>query len=339
MRRLVPARRGLAVAAALAGVFVLGDCEARAVAPLCDARTRATALQPATGPDDTVRLTCSLQLGPDDAVTRRVLLEGSASSGVRIDCGGGRIGRPGSEPSFPHFTVEIRSLPPGSGRDRWDRPTDIAIRNCTIDGPVRIWGMAVNGQGEALKQSSRSLGHTERAQAAAPARITIEGSTLRSAGTIPLYVGPGATGVSLLNSQVTGQSVATAIYLDAESAGNTIAGNSFAIETGREVIAVDGSAGNRIADNRFSAGWRGGIFLYRNCGEGGTIRHQTPSNNTITGNRFSFSFPLHLPAISVGARDWLPQLYCSADAGYPFGSSVDNGDNATGNTVENNIVE
>jgi hypothetical protein len=272
-------------------------------------------------------------------IAKRLLLEGSASRGVEIDCGGGSIGTAGAEPAFPNFTIEIRSRPPGEGRAAWDRPSDIAIRNCTIAGPIRIWGMAVNGQGETLKRSSRALGHTERAQAAAPTRITIDRSELRSSATIPLYLGPGVTGVALTNSRLTGTSVGTAIYLDAESAGNTIAGNDFEVETGREVIAVDGSARNRITDNRFRAGWRGGIFLYRNCGEGGTVRHQTPSFNTITGNRFSFSFPLHLPAISVGARDWLPQLYCGADAGYPFGSSADNGDGATGNVVENNVVE
>jgi hypothetical protein len=311
---------------------------AAAAAPPCDARALAALLEPARGPDDVARLTCSPRLGRDDVVTKRLLLEGSASSGVQIDCGGGRIGRPGDEPAFPNFTVEIRSRPPGGERSDWDRPSDIAIRNCTIAGAVRIWGMAINGQGETLKLSSRAAGHTERAQAAAPTRIAIERSTLHAAGQIPLYLGPGVTGVSLTRSQVTGRSVATAVYLDAESAENRISGNSFDIETGREIVAVDGSARNRITDNHFRIGWRGGIYLYRNCGEGGTIRHQTPSFNVIMGNRFAYSLPLHLPSVSVGSREgW--RLYCGADAGYAFGSSADNGDHATDNVVENNVVE
>jgi hypothetical protein len=311
---------------------------ALAAAPACDARTRAALLERALGVDDVVPLTCSLQLGPTDVVTKRLLLEGSASRGVQIDCGGGRIGRPEAEPPFPKFTIEIRSRERGPGSAEWDRPTDIAIRNCTIAGPIRIWGMAINGQGERLKLSSRAPGHTERAQAAAPTRISIEGVTLEASGATPLYLGPGVTGVSLTASRVVGRSGSIAVYLDAESAGNTIAGNSFDIGTGREVIAVDGSARNRITDNRFRIGWRGGIFLYRNCGEGGTIRHQTPSFNTITGNRFDYGFPLHSPAISVGSREgW--RLYCGEDAGYPFGSSADDGDHATDNVVENNIVE
>ncbi len=322
------------VLAALA--LAVGTGLASAAAPACDPRRRAALLQPGTGADDAVRLTCSLRLGPEDVLTRRLLLEGSGSSGVQIDCGGGRIGRPGEEPAFPRFTVEVRSRAVGNAQ--WDRPSDIAIRNCTIAGPIRVWGMGINGQGEVVKLSSRSLGHTERAQAAAPTRILIERSTLQASGAIPLYIGPGVTGVTLADSRVVGRSGSVAVYLDAESDRNTIAGNSFDIETGREVIAVDGSARNRIADNRFRITWRGGIFLYRNCGEGGTIRHQTPSFNTVAGNRFNYAFPLHSPAISVGAREgW--RLYCGEDAGYPFGSSADNGDHATDNVVENNVVE
>jgi parallel beta-helix repeat protein len=322
------------LAAALAG----SPQVALAAAPPCDARTRAAVLERALGPDDSVTLTCSLRLGPEDVVTKRIVLEGRAASGVQIDCGGGRIGRPEAEPPFPRFTVEVRSRPPGGAAPDWERPSDVAIRNCTIAGPVRIWGMAINGQGEVLKLSSRALGHTERAQAAAPTGIAIERSTLQSGGAIPLYVGPGVTGVALRDSRILGRSVSVGVYLDAESAGNTITGNTFEIEAGREVIAVDGSARNRITDNTFRINWRGGIYLYRNCGEGGTIRHQTPSFNTITGNRFTYGLPLHLPAISVGSREgW--RLYCGEDAGYPFGSSADNGDHATDNVVENNVVE
>lgn len=324
----------LALAAALAGLVH----SAAAAAP-CDARARAAILAPAADANDYALLSCSLRLGPGDVVTKRLVLQGGAASGVEIDCAGARIGREDMQPTFPDATIEIRSVPrERDGRVEWDRPADIAIRGCTILGPVRIWGMAVNGQGEALRRSSHTLGHTERAQAAAPTRITIDGSTLRASGAIPLYVAPGASEVALTHSTVSGRSVSVAIYLDAESARNTIADNAFDIETGREVIAVDGSARNRISGNRLRIGWRGGIYLYRNCGEGGTVRHQTPSDNTITGNRFSYGFPLHFRAISVGSRGgW--GWFCGADDGYPFGSSIDNGDNATNNLVEDNVVE
>ncbi len=146
--------------------------------------------------------------------------------------------------------------------------------------------MGMNGQGPAVRESSHSLGHTERAQAAAPRRISILGSTLTAYGRIPLYLGPGVTHVTLRDSQIRGTSSATGLYLDAESAENVIADNDFDIRTGREIVAVDGSARNRITGNRFALHGEGGVRLYRNCGEGGTVRHQTPSDNVITGNTF-----------------------------------------------------
>ena len=43
-------------------------------------------------------------------------------------------------------------------------------------------------------------------------------------------------------------------------------------------------------------------------------------------------------AIKVGSRNgW--SWYCHLDKGYPFGSSADDRDNATGNEVSSNIVE
>lgn len=330
-------------AAGLASFILLGvvhlvvtPAGAATSAPPCTPETRAAILAPALDPNDAVALGCSLRLWPGDVVTKRLVLEGGRASGVAIHCAGATIGRADVQPTFPNATIEIRSR--RIGPTAWERPADIAIRGCTILGPVRVWGMGLNGQGEAVKVSSRALGHTERAQAAAPTRITIADSTLAASGQIPLYLAPGVTEVMLTGSRVTGRSGSVAVYLDAESARNTLDRNSFAIETGREVVAVDGSADNRITGNRFEIGWRGGIYLYRNCGEGGTIRHQTPSRNVIQDNRFRYGFVLHLPEISVGAREGF-RLYCGDDAGYPFGSSIDDGDHATDNVLSGNVVE
>ena len=287
-----------------------------------------------------MRLTCSLRLGSGDVVTKRLVLAGSAASGVTLDCGGATIGRREDQPSSQGNAVEVRSVPVGrASRDPvWDAPSDVTILNCTILGSVRIWGMGRNGQGDDLRKSSHASGHTERAQAAAPTRVRIEHSTIEGTGAIPVYVAPGVTDFSLSDSHVTGRSVAVGLYLDAESARNVIAGNRFDTDVGREMIAVDGSAHNRIVDNEIRVAWRGGIFLYRNCGEGGTVRHQTPSFNTITGNRIAFSWPLHLPAVIVGSRHGFSR-FCHEDDGYPFGSSADDGDGATDNVVRDNIVE
>ena len=82
---------------------------------------------------------------------------------------------------------------------------------------------------------------------------------------------------------------------------------------------------------------RGGVFLYRNCGEGGVIRHQTPSHNRIAGNDFSGAGWLNPRAVVVGAREGR-RSYCGDDAGWPFGSSADDGDGAVGNRVEDNRI-
>lgn len=331
-----------AVLTILAGLpLAATKAQGATTAPPCDGPTRAAILAPPSPGDESVRLACSLTLSAGEQIEKRLLLEGPSASGVSLDCAGGSIGRASPPPAFGQFAIEIRSAGPRPGREggpAWERPSDIAIRHCAILGHIRIWGMGLNGQGEAVKASSHSLGHTERTQGAAPTRITIADSTLTALGGIPLYLGPGVTQVSLRNSQVRGKSSSVAVYLDAESARNTIEGTSFDIATEREVIAVDGSAANRITGNRFVLRGERGVDLYRNCGEGGTVRHQTPSDNLIADNRIRYAGFWHPDFVKVGTREgW--RFYCGEDAGYPFGSSADDGDHATGNTVRDNRVE
>ncbi|WP_187277266.1 right-handed parallel beta-helix repeat-containing protein [Methylobacterium sp. WL103] len=255
-----------------------------------------------------------------------------------IDCAGATIGRAEPAPTLADFAVEIRSRAPAGPGGTWSRPSGVMLRNCRILGHVRVWGMGLNGQGAAVKASSHSLGHTERAQAAAPTEVTIRDSTITALGHIPLYLAPGVTRFTLQGSTLDGRSGADAIYLDAESADNVIADNTIAVALGREAIAVDGSARNRITGNRIATQGQGGVRLYRNCGEGGTVRHQTPSDNVVTGNTFTGDGLFASAAIVVNSRGgW--RLYCSQDSGYPFGSSLDNADGGTGNVVAPNTVE
>jgi hypothetical protein len=307
------------------------------VRPACDAAAKARILAPARPGDEVVNLTCSLRLGAGERVTKRLLLEGSAASGVGIECDGGAVGPGEAGTGLADFAVEIRSKPPAPGAQAWDRPTDIAIRGCAIFGHVRIWGMGLNGQGPAVRDSSHSLGHTERAQAAAPTRIGLVQVVITAFGRIPVYAGPGVTRLELRDSRIGGHSVATAVYLDAESADNAITNNTFDIRTGREIVAVDGSARNAITGNRFDLHGQGAVRLYRNCGEGGTVRHQTPSDNVVTGNTFRGAGWFTRPVVLNSRNGW--DIHCAADSGYPFGSSADNGDNGTGNVVEPNTTE
>ncbi len=285
--------------------------------------------------DTPFRLTCRAELN-GRAVTRRILIEGAEASGAGIDCGGGSVGRAGARTTTltPTIAVWSRRIEAAGGPVSWSRPVDVTISNCTVHGAVRLWGMGL-GRIEDLRASSRTAGHTAAAQAAAPRDVTLSDVTIVGTGSIPLYVGPGVLRTTVEGGRFTGRSVSTAIYLDAESAGAVIRNSSFDLVTGRELIAVDGSAGNRIVDNRFDLRGRGGVFLYRNCGEDAVIRHQTPSNNIITGNQFSGASWWRPQTVVVGSREGR-RSYCAADKGWPFGSSLDDGDHATGNTVRDN---
>lgn len=214
-------------------------------------------------------------------------------------------------------------------------PSDITIRQCKINGSIRVAGLGFNGESKGVTASSTSAGHTERAQAAAPTRILLTGLTITGKTRIPVYLSPGVTGVTLQNSTITGTSNAVALYMDAESGRNIVRNNVFDVATGqsREVIALDGSAHNQIIGNTIRQASHGGIYLYRNCGEGGTVRHQAPQHNRIEGNSFDLS--------GLGYGIWLGSRngnrnYCHLDDGHPFGSSVDDRDFANHNVVRGN---
>ena len=255
-----------------------------------------------------------------------LILAGAAQAGRRIDCRGGWLqdGRP--------VEVRIQSLPRPDGS--WERPDGVRISHCRLRGAIRVIGLGRNGEAEGVRLSSRHPDHTRKAQAAAPHGVVLEGLDIEAVGPIPVYAGPGTVGLQLRDSHLRGESRSVAVYLDAESRDNQITGNRFDLSTTRERIAIDGSASNRIRDNHFSGGGQGGVFLYRNCGEGGTVRHQPPVDNLISGNHFSDT--AGLPAVWLGSRNGR-RRYCQQDAGLPFGSSSDDGDHAEHNRVEGNV--
>ena len=300
----------------------------------CTAAEVAALTAPADAP---YRLTCRATLSASQTVTRRILIEGAEASGSGIDCRGGSLGVPGRATTTRAPTVAIWSRRIEGTTAGWSRPSDITIRNCQIHGNVRIWGMGAGGSMSDLLDSSRTPGHTAATQAAAPSNISLEGVSIVASGSIPLYVGPGVTATRVLRGHLGGRSDSTAIYLDAESRDARIEGVVFDVATAREQIAIDGSAGNVIVGNRFALGGRGGVFLYRNCGEDGVIRHQTPSDNRITDNVFSGASRFRPRTVVVGAREG-NRRYCGDDAGYPFGSSADDGDRAMRNVVARNRI-
>jgi parallel beta-helix repeat protein len=257
-------------------------------------------------------------------------LEGSGESGRVIDLQGGWM----NEGKLTELVIRSQETEKG-----WDAPEKITVRNGKLRGSIRIFGLGVNGEAPKVRESSHREGHTERAQAAAPRAILLEDLEIEADHRIPLYLGPGVTGVTIRNCTFTDWSASTTVYLDAESGGNRIENCTFNVRAGREVMAVDGSATNTIVGNRFLRAGYGGIYLYRNCGEGGTVRHQTPRGNVIENTFFKMK-DLRQGSYGVwlGSRQGR-RSYCEDDAGYPFGSSIDNRDFADQNTVRGNVFQ
>ena len=257
----------------------------------------------------------------------RLVLTGARASHKILDAHGGWF----NEGKVTELIIESEQTTNG-----WERPEGIVLRNGRLRGAIRILGMGRNGQAPLVRASSRARGHTERAQAAAPTGIVISNVTIEAAERIALYLAPGVTRVTVENCAFTGSSPSTAIYLDAESGQHIIRSNRFEVHTKREIIAVDGSASNHIAGNRFVYVPYGGIYLYRNCGEGGTVRHQTPHDNVIENNSFDTA-TLRYGSYGI----WLSsrngrRAYRDDDAGFDFGSSLDNRDFADDNKLVRN---
>jgi parallel beta-helix repeat protein len=211
---------------------------------------------------------------------------------------------------------------------------NVTIKRCKINGSIRTIGLGHNGEAPGVKASSTTLGHTARAQAAAPKNTVLYKVTITGHGRIPLYLGPGTTRLTMIDSTIKGRSDSVALYLDAESGSNIFRHNTFALaSSSREVIAVDGSADNQLLSNTIKDAKAGGIYLYRNCGEGGTVRHQPPQNNFIAGNTIDNTGGY---GIWLGSRNG-GRFYCNDDKGFPFGSSKDDGDFADNNTIRGNI--
>lgn len=187
-------------------------------------------------------------------------------------------------------------------------------------------------------------------RAASPTLINFENLDVEATSRTPFYVAPCVTEVALTNSHLHGRAVSVAIYLDAESAYNRIVGNRIEVETvdtkpnnpfvdrWREERAIDGSSWNFVANNWFSALNHGGIYLYRNCGQGGNARHSTPSNNIIVNSVFFYDkYDGDLPSVYLGSRDG-NRDYCQDDSDKPFGSGVDDRDFAQWNVVAGNRI-
>jgi len=291
-----------------------------------------------------VLVDCSCTIPKGKVITKKLLFEGDTSSNVTIDGAGATIDGGGER------ILEIKSRMYYSTRLkqwRWERPENITVRNFKVIGSARVWGMSETGEGyesvvngvNLMKESSKRSGHSERVQDAAPTNIIFDHLSITSNDRTPLYISPGVTRFQLLNSIINGTSSSVAIYLDTESAYNTFRNNTIETKsTNRELVAIDASAHNIFMNNRFSSLNRGGIYLYRNCGQNGVARHSTPTDNWIVNNVFYYDvYSGFEPAIFLGARSGR-KPYCGDDIASPYGSGRSNLDYARFNIIMQNQI-
>ena len=304
----------------------------------CTPAEKQEVLEPATANDTNVRLRCNLTLDVGVTVTKQIRIRGEESSGVRLVCRGGVIGTAGRNSLlYRKDMIQIRSIKrPGNV---WSRPENVVIDGCRVNGAIRLSGLGPNGQAKNVRASSQSAHHTRIAQDAAPSNIVLKNLVVVGDGRIPVYFAPGVTNSKLINSTIVGSSKSSGLYLDAETAANTIRGNVFDVLTPREILSIDGSAHNVVAENRFHASDSGGVYVYRNCGEGGAARHQKPMFNQIKNNRFLYNGnqpprpTIWLSYKSIGRT----VLFCPQDRKIPYGSGKDDRNFADQNVVSGNI--
>ncbi|WP_299011754.1 hypothetical protein [uncultured Shewanella sp.] len=288
-----------------------------------------------------VSIDCHLNLTDDDIITKKILLEGENASNTKINCNNGVIDlsvgiEKGIFSAENDDAIVIQSLK--ENNNHWSVPQNITIKNCNIIGSIRLSGMASTAMGDEVKNSSLNQGHTERANHAAPHHILLENLDIKALARPPLYLSPGVNRVELKYSNLHGISNSVAMYLDAESNYNEITENTINVNTAKNMISIDGSSRNKLKNNHFLLNNNGGIYLYRNCGEGGTVHHQTSSFNQIKNNFFSYNDdPFDHPAIYISSSNG-QQDYCSDDDSVALNntSSTDNNDNAEHNTVTYN---
>jgi len=333
------------------GTFLFQNDSLAASAPTtCSAAKLTEILSAATTAKPNVNINCNLKLKPTDVVTKYLIFEGEASSNITLDCNSALLKNVPVNSWVDRIIVTSRPIN-NHGIITWEPARNIIIKNCNVDGSIRVRGMAVNGEDINLKASSRLPGHTARVRFNAPYNIVLLHNKVIGIGRSPIYFAPGVHHSSIISSYISGKSNGSAIYLDAESGFNLIRDNVITVETkvkdsylwgwieiGREQISIDGSSNNKIINNYFTRLNHGGIYLYRNCGEGGNIRHQTPSYNQISNNIFYYNKYLgFLPSVWIASRNGRSD-YCNLDKGYNLGSSINNNDLAKYNYVFQNQI-
>jgi len=303
--------------------------------PNCSKEKMKEIRETATYSFDRVQVDCNCTLDSTDVITKRLIFEGKEASGATCNCNGAILNGGVGSLNYRKDMIEVRSKKMGA---TWERPENVTIQNCNIIGSVGIWGMGKYGEDTHIRESSKRKishrRHIQRVRNNAPKNIVFDNITITGIDKTPLCFSPGVTYSKLINSEIKGKSSKAAIYLDEESAHNTIKGNYIHVKTVKDnkgevgvknrgwcQLAIDGSTHNNITNNRFAELQNGGIYLYQNCRERGLIQNTPPKYNIIVNNVFYYkNYGGKKPAIFLGSCDYgfkqTPFGYCSE--GIPY---------------------
>jgi len=206
----------------------------------------------------------------------------------------------------------------GGAKTLCDPVRNIRINNCRIRGRVTASSLP----GILFDLSNIRTDHVDRLQRSAAQHVTFTDSQIIGRYKGAVHFLPGVHHFTIEDSEVLGGFLGITIHLPADGGWNVIKNNritgqrktnSLAWEYKggkREVISIDSSEHNRIVNNHITDMTYGGIFLYRNCGERGSVRHRIPQYNQIINNVFDHSSdPGTHPTVFVGSRDDLSIKY------------------------------
>ncbi len=169
---------------------------------------------------------------------------------------------------------------------------DVTIQNCHFknytSGAVRVtWN------GDDTRKLDYPIAERYRR---APQQISLKNITVERVGRVAVYIDDYVQDV-LIDGLAVSRAGGVAVYLEHHSRRTTVQ-NSLFEQNGfrqgravREGLAIDSSMDNVIRNNIFKGNAKGGVFLYKNCGEQfsagkSVLRTDYASRNLIEGNAF-----------------------------------------------------
>lgn len=169
---------------------------------------------------------------------------------------------------------------------------DVTVKNCHFKN-FKTSGVRIYWQGN----DTLKLKHTaEERYRLAPQQIKLLNITVEDTAMSAVYVDDYVSDV-LIDGLTSRRAGGTGLYLEHHSRRTTVQNsvfeqNGFRQGRGiREGLAIDSSTYNIIKNNVFKGNAKGGIFLYKNCGEQfstgqAVLRVDHASHNVIENNRF-----------------------------------------------------